>query len=214
MSLGRPPRSTRAEVVDVGLELLKSEGLAAVTLAAIGDRLGLHKVALYTYVKNKEDLLFAMRDEVYRRQLKALRDEESLAPEVALKAMCTHLQGLMADYGQLMVAIEPDLAGPGLDVSERFLDLLARAGLSPRQQVQVFVLLTILLASTVSPRLTAGAGVGDPAVDVDPLRYPRLVTLLHEGLPSGNVPVTDLTEDALLLILEVLIPALRAQNRQ
>ena len=63
---GRPPRSSRYEVVDVGLQILKKDGLSAVTLSAIGDRLGLHKVALYTYVKSKDDLLLAMRDEVNR----------------------------------------------------------------------------------------------------------------------------------------------------
>jgi len=203
MAVGRPPRSSRAEVVDVGLQILKAEGLAAVTLGAIGDRLGLHKVALYTYVTNKDDLLLGMRDEVYRRQLVMLRNEESLAPEVALKAMCTHLMGLMTDYGQLMTALEPDVSGPGLEVGERFLDVLARVGLAPRQQLQVYVLLNSLLTSTVRGTPTSTATT---AADLDAEQFPRLLALLSDGVPH----LATLTEDALSLILDVLIPALRS----
>lgn len=206
MTVGRPPRSSRAEVVDVGLQLLKSEGLAAVTLSAIGDRLGLHKVALYTYVKSKEDLLLAMRDEVYQRQLAVLRDQEPLPPEAGLKAMCLHLHDLMTDYGPLMTALEPDLSGPALEVGERFLDLLARAGLGPREQLQVYVLLTSLLTSAVGrPPASATRSVAD----VELGQFPRLSALFGDGVPA----LTSLTEDALALILDVLVPALRRSRR-
>jgi AcrR family transcriptional regulator len=197
---GRPPRSSRAEVVDVGLDLLRTDGLAAVTLGAIGDRLGLHKVALYTYVKNKEDLLLAMRDEVYRRQLDAYRDEEALSPQVALKAMCTHLLGLMTDYGQLMTALEPAVTGPGLEVGERFLEVLSRVGLAPRQQLQVYLLLSSLFFTTVGRGPTADAG------EVDPQDFPRLQALVTEGVPQ----LATLTDETLAIVLDVLIPALRA----
>jgi AcrR family transcriptional regulator len=209
---GRPPRSSREAVVDAGLALLKSEGLEAVTLAAVGARLGLGKAAMYTYVASKDDLLVAMRDEVLRRELVALRAEDHLAPEVAMKASCTRLAGAMRDYGPLMVGLQGDLReGPALDVSEHFLTLLERLGLAPRQQFQVYALLAGFLESFVAGQSRAGAA--PEAVTealADPARFPRLRVLFQEALTEENATPDGLVDDVLSMLIDVLVPALRA----
>jgi AcrR family transcriptional regulator len=205
-------------VVEAGLDILRTEGLGAVTLAAIGERLGLHKVGLYTYAKSKEDLLLGMRDEVNRRLLEGLRDEADLAPEVALKAMCGRLADIMTNYGELIIAVEPDLVGPGLDCSERFLEILAQLGLAPEQQHRVHLVLSSSVTSIVAgnnPAARRRLADADrqfqrTLAESPPERFPRMHELF-DGRPRSVDPA-DLVEDVVGLVVDVLIPALRAES--
>jgi AcrR family transcriptional regulator len=217
---GRPPRSSREAVVAAGLEVLRSEGLPAVTLSAVGERLGLGKVGLYTYVSSKEDLLLGMRDEVNRRQFQAVRREQDLPPEVALKAICSRLVELMTDYGQLMVTVEPDLVGPGMDLGEHFLDVLARLGLPPVHQLHVYLLLssslrglvTVLVPNEVSAMHADAAAKGEGTARSEPGRFPRLNALYDDADARTNATPEKVVEDMVSLVIEVLVPALRKQS--
>jgi AcrR family transcriptional regulator len=206
---GRPPRSSREAAVDTALDLLKNEGLAAVTLVAVAQRLGLGKVAMYTYVASKEDLLLAMRDEVNRRQLAALTLEQDLLPPAeALKAACLRLVDVLRDYGQLLAVVDPDFAGPGLQASERFLELLAQLGLGPAQQLQVWALIAGFLttfATRGETTLSTGPEV-EQTLAQEPGQFPRVAGLLHEAVPMTG---PTFVEDVLTMVIDVLIPALR-----
>jgi AcrR family transcriptional regulator len=210
---GRPPTTSRQAVIETALDLLRTDGLAALTLAAIGERLGMHKAAIYTYAKSKEDLLLAMRDEVNGRLLEGLRADVDLAPEVALKSMCARLGAIMTDYGQLMISVEPDLVGPGLDCSELFLEILARLGLAPEQQHRVHLVLassvtSIVAGATPSARRRAADAQDrfqQTLAENDRARFPRL-SELFSGRPADEP--ARLIEDVVSLVVDVLIPAI------
>jgi AcrR family transcriptional regulator len=55
--VGRPAQIDRAAVLAASLELADELGLAAVTMQAVADRLGVTPMALYRHVANKADLL-------------------------------------------------------------------------------------------------------------------------------------------------------------
>jgi AcrR family transcriptional regulator len=55
--MGRPPQIDRDAVLAASLELADEQGLAAVTMQAVADRLGVTPMALYRHVANKADLL-------------------------------------------------------------------------------------------------------------------------------------------------------------
>jgi AcrR family transcriptional regulator len=55
--VGRPAQIDRAAVLAASLELADEQGLAAVTMQAVADRLGVTPMALYRHVTNKADLL-------------------------------------------------------------------------------------------------------------------------------------------------------------
>lgn len=211
---GRPAKTTRAEVVDAGLEILRTEGLDAVTLAAVAQRLGLGKVAMYTYVASKDDLLLAMRDEINRRQVSALDEDSSLSPEAALKAACARLVDLMRDYGKLLAVVGPDLTGPGLEAGERFLELLAALGLRPADQLHVYVLLAGFLTTFAGGGIMQTDAVPqvEESLAQDAEHFPRTKAVLHDALPATSEP---LVEDVMAMVIDVLIPALRdrAQSR-
>jgi AcrR family transcriptional regulator len=214
---GRPPRSSREAVVTAGLEILRSEGLPAVTLSAVGERLGIGKVGLYTYVASKDDLLLGMRDEVNRRQLEAIREERDLPPEVALKAICGRLVELMTDYGQLLIAVPAAVTDQDLEVGEHFLDILARLGLAPQQQLQVYMLLTSTLHSLVTGMLPSQLDgtarkvteQGEALVRTDPEHFPRLTTLYADTAVLRGATPGQLVAELVSLIVDVVVPALR-----
>lgn len=55
--MGRPAQIDRAAVLAASLEVADELGLAAVTMQAVADRLGVTPMALYRHVANKADLL-------------------------------------------------------------------------------------------------------------------------------------------------------------
>jgi AcrR family transcriptional regulator len=55
--VGRPAQIDRAAVLAASLQLADEQGLAAVTMQAVADRLGVTPMALYRHVANKADLL-------------------------------------------------------------------------------------------------------------------------------------------------------------
>jgi AcrR family transcriptional regulator len=59
-----PRRATSVdEIVKAGIALADAEGLAAVSMARVAERLGLTTMSLYRYVSAKDDLLVLMYDE-------------------------------------------------------------------------------------------------------------------------------------------------------
>ncbi|MER7451847.1 TetR/AcrR family transcriptional regulator C-terminal domain-containing protein [Nocardia beijingensis] len=66
---GRGPkqRSSVEAVVAAAIEIADAEGLAAVTMRAVANRLGLTPMATYTYVPGKSELIDLMLDAVYAR---------------------------------------------------------------------------------------------------------------------------------------------------
>jgi AcrR family transcriptional regulator len=64
MALRKPKAERRAEILDAAIALADAEGLAAVTLRAVGQRVGVTAMALYGYFPDKGSLLDAMADRV------------------------------------------------------------------------------------------------------------------------------------------------------
>jgi AcrR family transcriptional regulator len=61
---GRPRRLDREAVVDAAMRILDADGLDAVTIRAVADELGTSGTALYTYVRDKDELVDLLVDRV------------------------------------------------------------------------------------------------------------------------------------------------------
>ncbi|GAB2729203.1 TetR/AcrR family transcriptional regulator [Nocardia thraciensis] len=61
------PKLTRAAIVDAAIALADSDGLDALSMRRIADRMGVGAMSLYRHVPNKDALLAEMTDEVARR---------------------------------------------------------------------------------------------------------------------------------------------------
>ncbi|GAB2653153.1 TetR/AcrR family transcriptional regulator [Gordonia jinhuaensis] len=64
---GRQSRLTRKAIVSAGIEIADAEGLGAVSMRHIAERLGVGAMSLYRHVADKDTLLLAMSDEIGRR---------------------------------------------------------------------------------------------------------------------------------------------------
>ena len=56
-AVGRPAQIDRAAIIGTSLKIADERGLDAVTMKAVGERLGVTPMALYRHVTNKTDLL-------------------------------------------------------------------------------------------------------------------------------------------------------------
>ncbi len=64
MALRKPKAERRAEILDAAIALADAEGLAAVTMRAVGQRVDVTAMALYGYFPDKDSLLDEMTDRV------------------------------------------------------------------------------------------------------------------------------------------------------
>lgn len=64
---GRRPKVSVDEVVDAAIEVADSEGLEALSMRALAERLGVGAMTLYSYVAGRDDLVVLMVDQVVGR---------------------------------------------------------------------------------------------------------------------------------------------------
>jgi AcrR family transcriptional regulator len=73
---GPKQKLTVDEVVDAAIEMADRDGLAALSMRSLAQRLGLGAMSVYTYVPSRNDLIVLMVDQVLgRTQLPALPDD-------------------------------------------------------------------------------------------------------------------------------------------
>ncbi|HEY7172664.1 MAG TPA: TetR/AcrR family transcriptional regulator C-terminal domain-containing protein [Vicinamibacterales bacterium] len=126
----RPPLDQRS-IVRTALALLDEVGLDELTMRALADRLGVKAASLYRHVRNKDELLILLGDEI--------SGGIALVPQVGtwqqqLAAIARNVRkGLLAhrDSARLLAATPP-LGPRRLQLIEQVLRVLRAAGLSPR----------------------------------------------------------------------------------
>ena len=191
-STGAPRRQTaltRAEIVTEALLLIDERGLDALSMRALGSRLGVEAMAIYRHVPDKRALL----DGVAERLLSELGD--GAPPDGDWR---TVLNGFAHEYRRMAEAHPnaiPLLSGrPGRaylaarDGAEGLLECLVRDGFRPSEAAMAlrlvgrFVIGFSLDARRVESPLT------DTARELADDGYPLLGTLLEQLVPS---PVHD-----------------------
>lgn len=138
---GRPKTGplTRESVISQGLAIGDVEGLEAVSLRRIAAELGVTPMALYRYVRNKEDLLDEMLEAVWAEV--ELPDPntgdwwDSLA-ELARSVRQTFLSHPAA---AAIAATRPAGGGNIVRIIEAILALLARADFNTQDAVRVYL---------------------------------------------------------------------------
>ena len=68
-----PARTSRDAILSAARSLLEEGGLDAVTMAAVGDRVGVRGPSLYKHVPNRAALIRAIADAVTEDLARALR---------------------------------------------------------------------------------------------------------------------------------------------
>jgi AcrR family transcriptional regulator len=191
---GRPPRRTREQVVAAAVAIADAEGLDALTMRRLAAELGAGVMSLYTYVRDKEDLVDQMVDRI---------SADAPAGEPSLLDLFRWQRELMLRHPWLPDALpNRQLTGDNtLRFLERGLAALAPTGLPGGTKMEIIALLTGFVAGYVSHELAqARAGVTDPeriAAQVAQLQaavatgaYPELARVMAETGPA-TVPSFD-----------------------
>jgi AcrR family transcriptional regulator len=177
----RPPRLSRAEVVDAALAIADERGLAAVTMSAIASRLGATPMALYHHVDSKERLL----DLLIGAVLSEVPSGVDLPPGWAqLEAFAHGLREVANRHPAVFLLLlqRPAVAPESLDLRERVRDALRSSGVSPdlldRGERLVSTVALGFLASEVGGRFV---NVPREQRDAD---FGFLLELVRSGLPT------------------------------
>jgi AcrR family transcriptional regulator len=212
----------RDVVVDAAFAIADSEGLEAVSLRRLADRLAVTPMALYWHFDDKEALLGALADRLWADTADSLRgsledlansDDEWAQLRVTLTALVEVMRRhpAVADLMPSRV-IETDA---GREVTELTLGYVARRGFSSEQAADIarFVLSSAVMMVTTQP----GIKIPDTnereetqrrkqvaLASLDPGHYPHLVASAH--------PLTDCEQPGYFTVAcDVIVSGVAAQ---
>jgi AcrR family transcriptional regulator len=181
-----PARSlSREKVLEIALEIMAGKGLDAVSFRSVSKQLGVNPMALYTYIKDKDELLAGMYDTVMSR-LEIPADDGRLAAEDQLVAYFSAVRLLLIENADLYRLARPTgVPGADLGMAERVFALFGRLGLAP---AAVFETQLTLIQYTVGNALfwaslgTDGLAplllsMREALAELDPAIHPHLQTL-------------------------------------
>jgi AcrR family transcriptional regulator len=185
----RRPRLTRERVVAEALNLIAEDGVGALTMRNLADRLGVVPGALYRHVRNKTQLQDLVLDEVLAEV--DCDVDPALPWTERVKVLAHRLRAVLEDHPGVAGLLElRDPLGPhSLGLAEAFLSAMQAAGFAGREAGLGFFLVTeytIGFAVGSSPASVNRQRVRDPAVRAElhqffrslpPDRFPSLVAL-------------------------------------
>ncbi|KIH99862.1 TetR family transcriptional regulator [Streptomonospora alba] len=211
-------------IVGAAVELADAEGLAAVSMRRLAERLGFTTMALYRHVPGKAELVALMCDQVHSEPAAGADAEQPHGWRGALAAWARDGLELHRRHPWLVESDDARLV-PGPHTVARFdraLEIVAGAGLSPAQVVASVNLVGGFVNSTArqaaaAERAERRTGVSDEEWwrDRDSLfahldRYPALTRLYQEG--AFETPV-DPFEFGLERVLDGVEALVRDEKR-
>ncbi|KGN33696.1 TetR family transcriptional regulator [Knoellia sinensis KCTC 19936] len=205
-----PGRSVTVEqVVDAALSLADEEGLAAVTMRAVAERVGVSAMSVYTYVPGKAELLDLMVDTLYRRMPRPAWRRSGWRPRLTKVAEANRQLLTVHPWLTEVAALSRPPLGPGvMDKYEHELAAFDDTGLS---DVDTDAALTYLLGFVQShvrsahdaQRATTDTAMSDeqwwasnqPLLEraLDPAHYPRAARI---GSAAGEAQGSAWSADA------------------
>jgi len=190
----RGPRPTLSldRIVEAGVGVASTEGLAAVSMARVAEALGASTMSLYRYVAAKEELLTLMVDA-------ALGPPPPPHPSEGWReALSRWTWGYHERLGRHPWAVRVPISGPPTTPNqvawmEAALWAMRDTGLSEEDKASVLLLLSgyVLNEATLTAELTAAGFISDESMMgysrllrtlTDQARFPALTALLDSGV--------------------------------
>jgi TetR/AcrR family tetracycline transcriptional repressor len=191
MEATKAPEAERARlskevVVERGLALADAEGLDALTIRRLATELGVTPMALYWHFRNKEELLAALGDQVWRE---LDTDIDLAAPwHVQMRALLDSLLTVLRSHpcaSQVILEGEKQ-SDAALIAIETALDVLRRGGFDPEHAAEIardalWTGLMLVMSEGFKPGLTEAQRAEEQRLArvrlalLPPDRFPRLV---------------------------------------
>jgi AcrR family transcriptional regulator len=197
---GRPAKAPLSEglIVDTALDVLRAEGLDAVTMRRVASELDTGPASLYVYIGGRHELREAMLDRV--SELVPLEQPDPARWREQVHLLLTRLlRALEAHPGIAQVAVANIPTTPrAMDFAENLVSLLRAGGIDSRDAAWACDILPLIVTATAvetAAYQARGAG-GDPEQEtiaklmsafsaLPPERYPQL-TAHAEEMISGD----------------------------
>ncbi len=211
---GPKPSLAVEQIIDAAIQIADVDGLAAVTMRRIAERLGVGAMSLYTYVPGKAELLDVMLDQVYGETRAA--DDGIGGWRARLESHARQDWELYQRHPWVLeVSQTRSILGPNeIALYESALQAIAGQGLRGRDMMSVVSLIASYVRGAAqlavdAARVSEQTGISDeewwaarePVLDkyFDPARYP---TLSRVDLEGGFDPVGSGSEYHVQLALE------------
>jgi AcrR family transcriptional regulator len=181
----RPAKAPLGEdvVVNAALEILKSEGLEAVTMRRVATALDTGPASLYVYVAGREGLFQAMLDRVIAAV--ELEPPDPSRWRAQLHSLLERVRGALAAHPGIaaMTLADPPTTEAVLHLVENMLGILLAGGLDP--QDAAWASDTFMLMATAAARED---DVRHPRGDVDRRQEADELRMTFAGLPPDRFP--------------------------
>src|SRR5215475_3368249 len=213
--MARTRRISEGEIVDAALALVETDGLDALTMRALGRRLGVEGMALYTYFRSKSELL----DALGTRILEAIDTEfdRSLPWQERVRRGALAWAAMQATHPRAF----PLVYRRGVRTSavplltEELLDALRVAGFDERAAALAYQSIVVLIDAALLGRgdwsdddLRAGWRCGEETLDRE--TFPRFREIAPH---AATLAWEEILESGLDLLLRGLEQRLAAQRR-
>jgi AcrR family transcriptional regulator len=209
-------------IVESGVELADQDGLGAVSMKRVAERLGFTTMSLYRYVSSKDELLLMMHDTCWRPA-----EGFSIAPDdwrAGLEMWTREQAAIMERHPWLEQVRHIERAGTPSQIMWMELGLRALAGtaLGEYEKIEVLLVLSGFVFSSARHAATAADGVQRGFFDqgeeapafagllrqvADPDRFPALIGAVAGGAFTPDRPFPDFEFDLRLVLdgVEALI---------
>jgi AcrR family transcriptional regulator len=208
------PRHTlsRPRIVDAALALMDAEGLDAVTMPRLAERLGVGTMSLYRHIESKEDLVNAVAERVLSGVEVPDGEPDDWEGRVVGYLRALRIQALAHPALSGILASRGLTVGPVFDQLEQISSILRAAGFSDIDAVRAFyALLTYVFGFVIwelprvhhQPAASYTAAWADTLDQLDPSSYPNLHALRQ---PLTTTASPDQFEYGLEHLIESLRP--------
>lgn len=180
---GRPPRISRAEILDAARRIVDEEGVGKLTMRRLAGEVGSTPMALYHHVRDKEELLLLLLDDYAARTLR--RPAVPADPRERVVAMAAAIREALAACPWIVEVLTADdlMATSALWFVDQILAGLDELGLSPERAVHGYRAIWYYTAGEIIVRSAAArrrAGDDRPTyrervfAELDGAELPRL----------------------------------------
>jgi AcrR family transcriptional regulator len=206
---GRRARVSREQVLDAALKIADEGGLAAVTMANVGARLGVEAMSLYRHIDNKEEMLDGLVDRVFA-EIEVPLDARDWRAALRRRAVSAHAALRRHPWA---IGLMESRAHPGpatLAHHDAMVAILLRAGFDGRAATRVYNLLDSYIYGFALQEATLPfaspeemASLSEQMLSVVADAYPHLAAVQRELVASG-FDYADEFEAGLDIILDAL----------
>ncbi|NRQ38178.1 TetR/AcrR family transcriptional regulator [Nonomuraea sp. NN258] len=191
-----------SRIVQAAVDAADTEGLDAVSMAKIADRLGYTPMSLYRYVNSKNELLLMMLDAV--AAVPADLDEPCADWRTGLERWCEAQWRMLRAHAWIvhLPITGPPITPNQLTWSERALAALRDTGLTEADKAGVVLLIATYIHATARLAAEVGQAAGGESIAaystllgelVDGRRFPALRTAIDAGAYAypGDTPPAE-----------------------